>query len=99
MLKSKKNLNLSLTQVRKTLNQCQFNPRMPGPAMLMSEVDSPEYYEMAAIQLIKEATNLRRDLMIKMLSNSKALSLNEIEEYDNKIRKAIQHLVLATLKI
>jgi hypothetical protein len=46
---------ISLTRVRKFLQLVQFNPNLPGPIKIISDVNNPDYFENRAIEFIREA--------------------------------------------
>jgi hypothetical protein len=80
----------SHTDVCNFLRKCFFNPRKLGPLTIISDIGNSEYYEMRAVEFIKEAP-------WNMIDGStvKDTMINHLEKYDDKIIKAIQLLVLA----
>lgn len=43
---------VSLTQIRKVLRNCQFNPREPGPMKVVADCGDKNYYMTRAIEMI-----------------------------------------------
>ncbi len=76
-------MKITYTQIKAFLNRCVWNPRIPGPLKIISEIDNAEYYEQRAIEFIKEANCLN--------------TINDLTlaNYDDKIIKAVQLLALA----
>lgn len=71
---------ITVKQIRSFLSTCKFNPNEPGPLKIILETNNPNYYEMRAIEFIREAR----------------ASFN-LKDYEEKIQKAIQLLILANL--
>ncbi len=44
---------VSATQIRKTLNDCKFNPRKPGPLKIVADLDHPNYWMLRAVENIQ----------------------------------------------
>jgi hypothetical protein len=80
----------SYTDICNFLRKCFFNPRKLGPLTIISDIGNAEYYEMRAVEFIKEAPN---NTFIG--GTLKEAMINSLEKYDDKIIKAIQLLVLA----
>lgn len=78
------------TQICEFLRRCFFNPNKPGPLSIIADIGNPNYYEMRAIEFIKEAP----ECYIKEQTIAAQTKL-AMQEYDDKIIKAIKLLVLA----
>lgn len=48
---------VSKTQITKILNDCKFNPRVPGPLKVIADVGNTDYYCRRAIEFIKCSTS------------------------------------------
>jgi hypothetical protein len=79
----KKAITPNYTNVCNFLRKCFFNPQKVGPLKIISEIGNSHYYEMRAIEFIKESQNLSTRLF------------GDFGTYDDYIIKAIQLLVLA----
>lgn len=44
---------ITKTQISKILNDCKFNPRIPGPAKIIADVGNYEYYIKRAIEILQ----------------------------------------------
>jgi len=79
----------SYTDISAFLRKCFFNPRKPGPLNIISDIGNAEYYEMRAIEYVKEAPLCYCKATIPQTFEE------ALESYDDKIIKAIQLLSLA----
>lgn len=89
MNKSKKNSLVSLTKIRALLKEILWNPKTPGPMAIISDVGSPEFYELRAIEEIHVARLLRPTIP----------NCDNEHGYHAHINKAIQLLLLARLNV
>lgn len=70
----------SLTQIRKTLQQCQFNPKEPGPMKVIADTGNKEYYLLRAMETIQGARELANPTKeLRQAIGLLALALVEIE--------------------
>ncbi len=79
---------VTVKAIQKFLSDCRFNPNEHGPLKIILESGNPDYYETRAIELIYEA---------KSVVSKSNTQLFLLEEYEDKIRKAIQLLTLSIL--
>ncbi len=76
----------SMTQVKKALAECSFDPRADGPMKIVADVGRRDYYEIRAFELVREAQ--------ECLEMDKS-----IDGYHDKMRKAIGLLALARVVV
>lgn len=55
---TKKQKLVSATQLRKTLSQCVFNPRQPGPMKVVTQMDNPEYWMLRSVEETMKAQDI-----------------------------------------
>ncbi len=46
---------ITKTKITQILNACKFNPRIPGPLKIISDVGNPDYYKNRAIEFIEQS--------------------------------------------
>ena len=95
MKKSKSKSKISLTAIRTLLKEIPFNPRKPGPMAIISDVGSPEFYELRAIEEIHNARSIRQN----MDTDPSGGDGFRLGCYHQHINKAIQLLLLARLNV
>jgi len=77
------------TNICAFLRKCFFNPNKLGPLKIISDIGNADYYEQRAIEFIKEAPLCHGKATISQTFKE------ALENYDDKIIKAIQLLSLA----
>ena len=81
-MNKKSNTLITYTNMKKTLLESMFNPKEAvGPIKIIMEVNDANYYVLRAVEFINEARNYPLD----------------VENYNEKITKAISLLALAKL--
>lgn len=58
MSSSKQRKPVSMTALRKTLSQCAFNPREPGPLKVVAQMEDPTYWMLRAVENIMQIQTL-----------------------------------------
>ena len=82
--RNKKPVNQKM--IREIQKAVYFNPTEPGPMKILVEMDNPEYYELRAVEMIREAQELRKN---------SPLTAKTLELYDEKLILAIRLIILA----
>lgn len=108
--KSQNDTRVCLKKVRELLKNAAFNPKENGPLRFVVETASPEFYESQAIILIREASEVRKEILKlrttlaslivaeqSHLDNLKQNLEQEVQKYQVKMTRAIQLLVLAEI--
>lgn len=44
-----------MTSIKKALNDCTFNPRIPGPMKVLADMNNPEYCVLKTIELLNQS--------------------------------------------
>ena len=101
----------SLKDIRVILNEAKFNPKEPGPLNIVSHSTGPSYLESRSIEFTMEAQIKRDDLKhlatlitgsildVNVRDKDQERFQNELNQYKQKMIRAIQCLALAIIKV
>ena len=103
MTNSKKKTNvstLSLTRVRKLLDEAKFNPKKTGVMSITADAGNPSYFETRAIEFISEAQITRQE-MLKFIKEKELVAAEgtTLKQYKRELISAIKMLTIAVLKV
>ena len=85
-----KKLKVSAKELKKLLNESYFNPNEEGPLKIIVEMNNPAYCEMRAQEYITEARKY-------IIADHVSLNSQQLQNYDDRMTKAIALLALARL--
>jgi hypothetical protein len=89
-------------QLTEVLKKVRFNPNKSGPMKIVAEVDNTEYWQMRAVELIRESLSIREEADNSDYRGKderfRHIQINNPQRSERLI-KAIQLLLLAAAKI
>jgi hypothetical protein len=78
-------MNVTYTAISDFLRKCFFNPRLPGPLKIISDINNSNYYELRAVEFIKEINedNYHDNIVkaIQLLALSHETRRNESKDF------------------
>lgn len=92
-----------LRDMQKTLSLSAFAPGKPGPLRIIADVQNPDYYELRAMEMVKEANSLMKEPLptVELNDGSHENVTSVLAErqarYDKLITESISLLALAKL--
>jgi len=89
-------------QLTEVLKKVRFNPNKPGPMKIVADLDNAEFWQLRAVELIRESLSVREEADNKDFRGKEErfrhIQINNPQRSERLV-KAIQLLLLAAAKI